>query len=844
MSEASVINIANTFDNILHSVTADPLQQIGRLDTISLPDYEQILEWNETTAESSTACVHHFIERHAQQHSQLPAIDSHDGSLTYRELNELSTTVGEYLSSLEIGPEILVPICFEKSKWAIIAMVGILKAGGAFVPMDPSHPVDRLATIIQKTQASLIVTSPTYLPKVEGLAPRTCAIGQALVNSLNNSEENFPSNPSAKPQRAKAENIAFVLFTSGSTGEPKGIVQEHGSVCTNALSHGPALAMSSESRVLQFAAYTFDVSMMDIFTTFILGGCVCIPSEDSRMNDIVGFINRTKVNWALLTPSYSNLICPDDVPTLRTLVLGGEAVTRDNIRRWADKVNLINCYGPAEAGTCIVSPTPIAHYTNAETVGCRLSSASCWLVDPSDDDRLVSIGAVGELCVEGPTLARDYLGDPVLTKAQFIENPSWLKARSQQNQRIYKVGDLFRQNSNGSFNFVGRIDSQVKIRGQRVELGEVEHHLCSLSTVAACVVANPMSGRYQGCLVAVVEIESAFRKTSILRPSLEASPELRIIDPHQITLDTSEISSYMEQSVPTYMVPNVWILVDKLPLSTSAKIDKKKVKVWLTTLDQEVRTSVATDSNGGSPEDLLLPHETTAVDISIEVANVIAATNAKLHAMIKKRNVVLAQVGMDSIQAISLVMTLRQKYGVKIGVEHLTHKGVSIRNLARTIEMLQHESSTTTTMQFDLVKEWQRLLKQLVVCSGVRQSRGPVVLVTGATGFLGMRILSHLLSHSSIRKVLAHVRADAFEHSLKAIEKAEWWSETFRTRLEIWPGDLEKPRLGLSALQWSQIAGNTTFGEGERVDIVIHNGASVCVFGPTLKFYYLSFLVY
>ena len=824
LSHVAATNIANTFKTIIDSVLADPLRPMGKLDTVSPWDWPQISTWNTAVREKCDACVHHFIEGHALRNPDSPAIHSHDGLLTYSELDHISTQIAKKLIIHGVGPEVLVPVCFEKSMWAVVAMVAILKAGGAFVPLDPSHPVERLTAIIRRTHASVVVTSATHSGLLEGVAARTCVVGPALVDSLDKKHDNAPIEDRVRPG-----NAAFVLFTSGSTGQPKGIVQEHGSVCTNSLAHGEALCISPASRVLQFAAYTFDVSMMDIFTTLILGGCICVPSEYDRMNDIVYFINVAQVNWALLTPSFSNLIEPEDVQTLRTLALGGEAVTQENIQRWASKVTLLNCYGPAECGACIVSEKQIDGYTRAETVGRRLSGALCWLTDPSNHNKLVPIGAIGELCVEGPTLARGYLDDPTLTAAQFVENPLWLEEVLDQRRRIYKTGDLLRQNSNGSFDFVGRVDSQVKVRGQRVELGEVEHHLASHPAVAACVVAHPKSGQYYKCLVGVVQLQGRVGTSKTHLPSLQGTPELQVIHPQEIMFDTSQLAQYMQERLPPYMVPNVWILVDKIPLSTSAKIDRKKVVTWLTDLDREVNTSQVGNALDSATQTLLSPQEKMAIEISIKVAAIIAPSNKHLRAVIEGHNVILTDVGLDSIQAISLVMSIRQSYGIKLGIEHLTHKDTSIRDVANSIEEFRRGAHNAVRKKVDIRKEWQLLSQELKGRASARRSKGSTVLVTGATGFLGVRILSDLFSRSSIHKVIAHIRADSADAGLKRVVEAAsfagWWSETLLPRLEIWPGDLEKPLLKLPSSHWNRITGNVT--ADEKIDAIIHNGASV-----------------
>ena len=828
LSSVAACNLAHTFESIIYCAIDQPLRLIGELNALSARDVQQILKWNEKAMVRSEACVHHFIEANSRQNPRAPAVSSWDGSLDYRELDDLSSRVANHLVTLGVGPEIIVPVCFEKSMWAVIAMLAVLKAGGAFVPLDPLHPIERLTTIIRKTRASLVVTSATHSALFQGGAVIICVVGRPLIDVLDKVHATLP-----EKDGIHAGNAAFVLFTSGSTGQPKGIVQEHGSVCTNALAHGPALGMDSTSRVLQFAAFTFDVSMMDIFTTLILGGCICMPSEYDRMNDIVRFINSTHVNWTFMTPSFSNLIEPENVPSLKKLALGGEAVTKENIQRWAGKVSLFNCYGPAEIGTCVVSATPISSVARAETVGQRLSSTLCWLTDPSDHNKLVPIGTIGELCVEGPTLAREYLNDSELTAAQFVQNPLWMGDVSGKQRTIYKVGDLLRQNSNGSFDFVGRIDSQVKIRGQRVELGEVEHQLSSNPAVAACVVACPKSGQYQKCLVGVVQL-SARPEAFVLSANHQADSELRVMLAHESNVSISELVRHMRERLPPYMVPNVWVVVERIPFSSSAKIDRKKVATWLMGLDRPLESSHTNDTSGSTSSSLFSRHETIAVELSFKVANMIASGNESLRAKIEGRNVILNDLGLDSIQAISLAMFIRHRYDIRLGVEQLTHKDTSIRNLAECIGNLQVGVPKMTTRRVDIKEEWHLLSHQLKHRASKQRSEGSTVLLTGATGFLGVQILHRLLSMSSIQKVIVHIRADSvyagYTRIVAAATSAGRSIERFISRLEIWLGDLKEPQLGLISSQWDRICGDTA--KGEAIDAIIHNGASV--FKPPL----------
>ncbi|PHH92372.1 hypothetical protein CDD83_7654 [Cordyceps sp. RAO-2017] len=446
-----------TYRHILVLIsTGGPGQTVRGLYPLTARDLKQIREWNATVPRRRSACVHSVFENQVRRRPRAPAICSWDGELTYAELDALSTKLAHSLSRLGVGPEIFVPYAFEKSLYTVVATLAVLKAGGAFVPLDSSHPKDRLRSIISRVGARLMLTSAKTAPTFMGLCSDVLIVDKPLLDGLREEEHNPASAVSPR-------NSAFVLFTSGSTGEPKGLVQEHASVCSVNEAYREALFINDKSRVLNFAAYTFDVSTVDVFTTLSNGGCVCIPSEEDRLNDIVRVINDFRVNWVDLTPSFAmaSIPHPGDVPTLKTLILAGEEVKREHIAHFVGTIGrVINCYGPAEAGGCLANV-----YRNAasqpQTVGVALKSASCWIVDSKNHRRLAPIGATGELVVEGPTLAREYLKDPCKTDAAFFRHRGWRPDESRKcRRRFYKTGDLVRYRPDGLINFVGRQDTQ------------------------------------------------------------------------------------------------------------------------------------------------------------------------------------------------------------------------------------------------------------------------------------------------------------------------------------------------------------------------------------------------
>lgn len=816
----------HTCRKILSGLKTSEGQRLEDLNTLSERDWARIRDWNQAVPATVDACVHQIFQELASANPDLPAVCSWDGDLTYHRLDRLSSKLAHHLRRLGVGPEVIVPFCFEKSMWAIIATMAVLKSGGAFAPLDPLHPTSRLESIVSSVGAKIVLVSPSYAHQLEGNMRTVVTISPSFLDSLEECEDGPVVNGGPK-------NAAFVLFTSGSTGQPKGIIQDHSAVCTMARTYKDALHINASSRVFQFAAYTFDVSTVDIYTTLMNGGCVCIPSEFDRKNNIICSMKRMQVNWANLTPSFARLLKPEDVPSLQTLVLAGEEVTQEHVARWSNKVRLINCYGPAESGGCI------AHmYRNSQsqpgTIGRPLPFATCWIADTSRSDRLASVGAIGELVVEGPSLARGYLKDPERTRAAFIENPEWLpQSQSGFKRRIYRTGDLVYYRPDGSINFVGRKDTQVKVRGQRVELSETEHHLSTYPVVAKCVVTFPRFGQYAKRLVAVVQLRGA-----VLQSTMDDC--LRLVSDIQLKkldFSPSRVSDYMKKTIPAYMVPTAWIVVDCIPLSTSAKIDRRRVESWLASLNHS-RDYPASLGLVGTENLLLIPdNNPVALEISAMAANLVADGNTRLRKALRGHDFSFSAVGIDSIQIITLSRLIERKFATKVDVAKLTRSDTTVLTLAEDIGQARESCfKQLSTPCVDVLNEVAALHSKFLssYCKSkqgacIEASKVENVFLTGVTGFLGMHILKQLLRSADIKKIILHVRACSVNHGLQrvvgAARAANWWSEDFAPRLEIWTGDLAKPRIGLSDQQWKLLMGDAA--AQDRVHAFIHNGSAV-----------------
>ena len=556
-------------------------RKVGDIDLLGPGDMQKVLKWNsETEIEVVDDCVHSIFKRQVAIRPEAQAICGWDGSLTYLQLDVLSDRLACYLVGRGVHPEVLVPLCFDKSVWTVVTMLAVLKAGGACVHLGATQPITRLAQIIKDTEAKILLADRSHSEMFQGLV-EVITIDWKFIENLRSAgplPHVLPTNP------------AFVLFTSGSTGKPKGIVVEHGSLCTSSKAHGTNRKVGPHTRLLQFAAYTFDVSVADIFTTLQRGGCICVPSEEERINDLAGAINRMNANYAFLTPTVAGLLEPSSVPGLRTLILGGEMLTQDNIQTWAPALNLVISYGMAECSIHCVDAVPLTVKSNPANLG-HSSGCLMWIVERDDHNKLAPVGCVGELVIEGRMVARGYLNDKAKTEAAFIEDPAWAlpgaKAR-----RMYKTGDLVKYGDDGEICYVSRKDFQVKHHGQRIELGEIEHHLLTDSQVRHAVVLLPASGYTKNRLVGVLSLHAI---------NAPAGPvaDVQLLEGLQkgiAELQLPSIRSSLAATVPDYMIPAIWMIVEAIPLTANGKMDRVRTRQWLEELDESTYETVMNGS--------------------------------------------------------------------------------------------------------------------------------------------------------------------------------------------------------------------------------------------------------
>jgi amino acid adenylation domain-containing protein len=591
LSEKRAQSVVDNFAHVLNALTLK-LRGVGRFDadsllvnaieTVSRNDYNRIVEFSATLPLKLDDCVHDLVLAKCTkpENAGRVAVAAWDGSFTYAELAQhafrlagVITSAAHQLNARADGRQLFVPFFLTKSKWTPVAILAILAAGGAAVPLEPSHPAARRNDILGQLNSPIVLSNTTLRQTLaDSLAPGTPIRYIMCVDSQDQSPFPPVSLPFVKP-----DDLCFSIFTSGTTGSPKGVKWQHSALATSVWEHGREFHMNERTRVLQFASHVFDVSVVELVTPLVHGGCVVIPSENDRIEPdrLARFMESMGVNTALFAASYARLLKPESVPTLRTLILGGESIGQDNIDKWTPTLDrFIIGYGSAE--TCInCAKNEFSVQTKSkkpwkESLGHAIG-ARMLIADRFDSNKLVPIGAVGEILVEGPILAQGYLNDDAKTAKSFIENPAWVRKThfypASSRRRFYRTGDLGRQAMDGSISFVGRADFQVKIRGQRMELDEVRFHVVKAMPEAVDVHVDVISPDGEKALAAFLSFGTGSDGQGVQthRPDQAQAVALRAM------VDT------LRQKLPAAMVPSFFIPMASFPYLISGKVDRRRL---------------------------------------------------------------------------------------------------------------------------------------------------------------------------------------------------------------------------------------------------------------------------
>ncbi|MCP4415555.1 MAG: amino acid adenylation domain-containing protein, partial [Chloroflexi bacterium] len=541
---SQIESLAGYFERTLTAMAANPEAAQHQFSPLSAAERQQLLvDWNETETSLPDLLIHEWVAQIAEEMGEKTAVSYQNQQLTYAQLNQRANQLAHYLCANGVGPETLVAVYLNRSPEMVIAALAVLKAGGAYLPLDPTYPAERIHFMLEDANVDFLLTTDDLRLTIESPITNLICLDVDWLSIASYSDRNPISD-------VMVENAAYVIYTSGSTGRPKGVVVTHRGMPNLAQAQHKAFAIGPESRVLQFAAFGFDASVSEMFVTLTAGATLVLASAEAMMPgpDLAKLVQTQGVTAVTLPPSALAIMNPDDFPSLQTVVAAGEACSAEVVTHWAAGRRFVNGYGPTEATVCATTAVLIPDDVKPH-IGRPLDNVQLLILNA--EQQPVPIGTPGELYIGGIGIARGYLNRPALTAERFVDL-RFNRQLSIVNRKFYRTGDLVRYLPNGSIEFLGRLDHQVKIRGYRIELGEIEAMLRRQTAVQDALVVARDDNATGLQLVAYVVGEN---------------------------LAIADLRTDLSQALPIYMIPAAFVPLNAFPLTPNGKIDRRALPV-------------------------------------------------------------------------------------------------------------------------------------------------------------------------------------------------------------------------------------------------------------------------
>jgi amino acid adenylation domain-containing protein/non-ribosomal peptide synthase protein (TIGR01720 family) len=526
------------YQRLLDALLADPDAPISAPPAVDEAERRLVVEtWNATDAPAPRAPLHRLFEAQAATTPDALALVFGTERVTFAELNARANRLARRLVALGVGPESIVALALEKSVEMVVALLAVNKAGGAFLPIDPAYPAERRQWMLEDSAARIVVSSSSISIDLPEMTASVVALDEIAAEIEAEDDTNLAV-------EVNEENAAYVIFTSGSTGRPKGVVVTHRGIGNLGTTLGEALGVEPGGRVLQFSSFSFDASVYEVAHTLLRGAALVMARPEQAGPELLALMRDESVTVATLPPSLLAALPADDLPALRTMVSAGEAVSADVVARWGAGRRFVNAYGPTETTVCAtVSIDPPTD--GRPPIGKPIANVRVYVLDARM--RPVPVGVPGELFVGGVGVARGYLGRPGQTAERFIPDPFSDEAGT----RLYRTGDRVRWLRSGELEFLGRVDAQVKVRGFRIEPGEIEAALRNHPSVRDAVV------------IARHDPPAPVRLVAYVVPA------------ESIEIDAEALSEHVAARLPAHMVPVAIVSIDRIPLTPNGKVDRR-----------------------------------------------------------------------------------------------------------------------------------------------------------------------------------------------------------------------------------------------------------------------------
>ncbi|MDM8557980.1 amino acid adenylation domain-containing protein [Candidatus Parabeggiatoa sp. HSG14] len=785
LCEEQVKAIAHYYTETFTAMIDDPFARYENHSLLSDKEQQKLLiEWNNTATDyPKERCIHQLFEAQVARTPDAIAVEFEGQSLSYAALNQKANQLAHYLQSVAVKPDTIVGICIERSIEMMIGLLGILKAGGACLPLDPTYPIARLTMMLEDANVTVLLTQSSLIKQIPSQSKSLLCLDT----------EQFSSQFDAcNPQSSvMPSHLAYVIYTSGSTGKPKGVAMEHAALVNLINWHQEHDILSHATRTLQFTSLNFDVSFQEIFTTWCTGGTIVLISENIRREPLalLSFLKERSIERLFLPFIALQQLAQvaeeiGKIPTqLSEVITAGEQLhISPAIAHFFSQLphcTLHNHYGPSESHvvTTLTLSSIIKEWPSLPPIGRPIANTQIYLLDKFLNP--VPVGVSGELYIGGICLARGYFNHPELTREKFIPNPF----ANNPNERLYKTGDLARYLPDGHIEYVSRLDNQVKIRGFRVELGEIEAQLAQHPFV-------------QESIVIIHEISPNNKQLVAY-----------LISNNSQSIDEGELRHFVKKNLPDYMIPSAFVQLEKMPLTPSGKIDRRSL--------EQLRVEKSLEL---TKKTFVAPNTLTEKLVAGLWAEVFDIEQVSIYDD-------FFELGGHSLLATQIILKIRHVFSIQLPLSQLFELS-TVASLAEEIDRIRQAKTDNITIK----KIALDLNNEVVLDSTIQPpaisiealDKPRFILLTGATGFLGAYLLYELLQQTTA-VIYCIVRSPSIEDAKKRLEKTlssySLWHENFHSRIIPIVGDLSQPFLGIPEQQFFQLA--------HQIDMIYHNGAWV-----------------
>jgi amino acid adenylation domain-containing protein/thioester reductase-like protein len=817
LDETLVKNFVAYYQKLFREILEDLIQgedrkPLAHYQLLDHHHYHKLIDgYNQIKRYQQNETIHELFEEQVSLTPNNIALIHENRQLTYLELNQKANRLGHYLRrNYNIKPDDLVVLCLDKDENMLIAILAVLKAGGAYVPISPNYPDNRIRYILKDTTPKVVLVNDKYRERFKWDHNDVIAIDSAKLK-----EELVREKETNLATSVTANNLMYLLYTSGTTGDPKGVLQQHNNVNRLFVATNDWFHFNEKDCWLMFHPYTFDFTVWEMWGALLFGGKLVLPTIEQTqdfnqlyqlcLREKITVLNQTPQSFYTFIQSAAKHFQDNRLTHLRYVILGGEALLFANLQPWVNlygfrQPKLINMYGITEttvhATYKLITDDDIS---KSSIIGTPIPDQSLFILD--SNLKPLPLGAVGELYVGGAGLARGYLNNPILTQQKFINNPFRTEEEKvlNINNRLYKTGDLGRKLPDGSIEYIGRNDLQVKIRGYRIELGEIENKLVG----------------YPGVKQAIV----------LVKKHVDGSKYLVAYYVANSRLDEVSIQKYLVRQLPHFMLPSTLIYLDKAPLTMNGKLDEGALP------EPKFEDDSLYEEPNNKQERLICQ----------DFANILGLKKVGI-------NDDFFKLGGDSLKAINLVSTLQTHFPIKVMdifnlrtpkriAESAYYDDTIIKQNLELIEPLPFNGHTPSAISDN--REQNKLNQYQVNLNDINidpTETKPIrnILLTGATGYFGCNILNQLL-HLTDYNIFLLIRAATDEEAIDRLNKKYlfYFDRTIEkdldSRVFVIKADIESPNLGLTEAEYRTLA--------IEIDSIIHAAALVNHYGEYEKFH-------